>query len=199
MRNRKWRVVGGIGAAALIVGGVAGVAGIAGAEPTAKSTTFVDGFESLTDDFNDHEREAGVLCEGCDNSQDTDLVLLWQSILASHNYLIVGDIDGDFGSQTAEATARWQEVNGLKADGEVGQETWSFIDDRLHWEDGEGEGRVVYGDLSDGYVTFERTQGGDGGYKFDTVADDDGGALVNANDAGRIELFDETIKLEDAR
>ncbi|ADD42380.1 hypothetical protein [Stackebrandtia nassauensis] len=69
----------------------------------------------------------------------------------------------------------------------------------MHWEDGEGKGRVIYGDLSDGYVTFKRVEGGDGRYTFESVADDDGGALVNANYAKRIQLFDETITLKDAR
>lgn len=195
MRSRKWKVSVGIGAAVLVAGGVAGVAGIAGAEPTVKSKTFVDGFDALTDDFNDHEREAGVLCDGCDNSQDNDLVLLWQSLLASQNYLIVGDIDGDFGPETAAATARWQEVQGLEATGEVDRATWGRMDDGLHREDGDGSGRVIYGDLSDGYVTFERAEG-DGAYTLVGVADDDGGVMVNGNKAERIELFEETIELE---
>ena len=196
MRNRKIKLAVGIGSAVLVAGGVAGFAGLANADPSAQSKTYVDGFDGLTDDFSDNADEAGVLCEGCDNSQDTDLVLMWQSILASHNYLLVGDIDGDFGKATAEATREFQEVNGLEADGEVGDATWDLVDDRLHWSTEEDDLTVIYGDLSDGYVTFYKDF--DGVYRFETVADDDGGVLVNASGAEKIQLFEETITLEKA-
>ncbi|MEU4446945.1 peptidoglycan-binding protein [Actinosynnema sp. NPDC050801] len=97
-------------------------------------TTFVDGDGTLTDDFGDHFEELGnSLCYGCGESSNTDIVMLWQSILVAEHYLDFHDVDGDFGSKTKAATIQWQRSRGLDADGMVGDATWSRADDRLVW------------------------------------------------------------------
>ncbi|MFJ8143792.1 peptidoglycan-binding protein [Streptomyces sp. NPDC096094] len=100
----------------------------------AYSTSFVDGAGSLTDDFGDHFDELGnSLCYGCGESSNTDIVVLWQSILVAEDLLDLGDIDGQFGPATRSATIKWQQRYGLSADGKVGDNTWSKADDRLVW------------------------------------------------------------------
>ncbi|KUO21576.1 peptidoglycan-binding domain-containing protein [Streptomyces dysideae] len=100
----------------------------------AYSTSFVDGAGTLTDDFGDHFDELGnSLCYGCGNSWNTDIVVLWQSILVAEDLLDFGDIDGKFGPGTRDATIAWQNRYGLGADGKVGNNTWRKADDRLVW------------------------------------------------------------------
>ncbi|KUO21577.1 peptidoglycan-binding domain-containing protein [Streptomyces dysideae] len=100
----------------------------------AYGTTFVDGAGALTDDFGDHFEELGnSLCYGCSESSNTDIVMLWQSILAAEHLIETYDIDGYFGAQTKAATIEWQKRYGLTADGWVGDATWSKADDRLRW------------------------------------------------------------------
>ncbi|MFC8872229.1 peptidoglycan-binding protein [Streptomyces sp. NPDC057148] len=100
----------------------------------AYSTSYVDGAGSLTDDFGDHFNELGnSLCYGCGESSNTDIVMLWQSILASEHLLDFHEIDGYFGSRTRAATVKWQQRHGLDDDGMVGNATWSKADDRLRW------------------------------------------------------------------
>ncbi|GCB46627.1 peptidoglycan-binding protein [Streptomyces sp. NL15-2K] len=100
----------------------------------AYGTTFVDGADKLTDDFGDHFDELGnSLCYGCGNSWNTDIVVLWQSILVAEDLLNFGDIDGQFGPGTRDATIAWQKRYGLGADGKVGDNTWSKADDKLVW------------------------------------------------------------------
>lgn len=97
-------------------------------------TTFVDGDGVLTDDFGDHFDELGnSLCQGCGESSNTDIVMLWQSILVAEHYLNFSEVDGDFGPRTKAATVKWQQSRGLLADGMVGDATWSRADDRLVW------------------------------------------------------------------
>jgi peptidoglycan hydrolase-like protein with peptidoglycan-binding domain len=96
----------------------------------AYSTSFVDGAGTLTDDF---DELGNSLCYGCGNSWNTDIVVLWQSILVAEDLLNFGDIDGKFGSGTRDATIAWQKRYGLGADGKVGNDTWSKADDRLVW------------------------------------------------------------------
>ncbi|ADD41424.1 peptidoglycan-binding domain-containing protein [Stackebrandtia nassauensis] len=158
MRNRKWKVAVGIGAAALIAGGVVGVAGFANAENPARAAKFVDGFGKVTDDFSDHAKEVGALCDGCGNSRGTDLVLLWQSILAADGYLPGSEIDGYFGDRTAEATKEWQSDHDLDSDGRVGSKTWAAADDNMNVD---SDGSVYYfgGDEElGGFLTFARDE-----------------------------------------
>ncbi|ADD41425.1 peptidoglycan-binding domain-containing protein [Stackebrandtia nassauensis] len=195
MRNRKLKVAVGVGAVALIAGGVAGIAGIAGADPTNKSVEFVDGFGNINDDWNDHEREADVLCEDCDNSSGTDLVVLWQSVLVADGYLAsVADIDGEFGADTAEATAEWQGDNELDPTGEVDQATWATADDFL--EPGDDGATVSYVGTDEGSVLFTRTDDLDGAYALQSVTNGDGEEVQPESQDDRIWLFDSTISFE---
>ncbi|MET9422143.1 MULTISPECIES: peptidoglycan-binding domain-containing protein [unclassified Streptomyces] len=111
----------------------------------AYGTTFVDGDGALTDDFGEQYGELGnSLCYGCGNSTNTDIVKLWQSILASEQLLSIDAIDGQFGPATRDATKAWQQRYGLGADGMVGDATWGKADDRLYW----GSDNAVYYDSS---------------------------------------------------
>ncbi|NYV73846.1 peptidoglycan-binding protein [Streptomyces sp. UH6] len=121
----------------------------------AYSTSFVDGAGALTDDFGEQAGELGnSLCYGCGNSSGTDIVVLWQSILASEEFLTLGQIDGDFGPATRDATKAWQTRYGLSADGMVGDATWSKADDRLSWL---SSSRVTYtAEYGSGAVVLHR-------------------------------------------
>lgn len=195
MRKRNRKIVLGVGATALVLGGVAGVAGIATADPSVNAVDIVDGFGDVNDDFNDHEREAGVLCDGCENSNDTDLVTLWQSILVADGYLPGDEADGDFGKGTAKATAAWQGDNELDATGEVDQATWATADDFLEIAD-DGYSVVYPGD-GDGAVTMERDPD-EGEYMLFDVTDAEGAMWEPSGTDGHIWLFKETFTLEPA-
>lgn len=119
-------------------------------------TTFVDGADKLTDDFGDHFDELGhSLCNGCADS-NTDLVLMWQSILAAEGLISLSEIDGSFGPATAAATKKWQTRYGLTADGWVGDATWNKADDRLYWDGIEWQEAAIYRATGDGSVSFLR-------------------------------------------
>jgi peptidoglycan hydrolase-like protein with peptidoglycan-binding domain len=120
-------------------------------------TTFVDGAGALTDDFGDHYSELGhSLCNGCADSSNTDLVLMWQSILVAEGLLPESGIDGDFGPKTASATVNWQKRYGIGADGRVGNQTWSKADDRLVWRWDGWSYEVYYDATGNGSVSFLR-------------------------------------------
>jgi peptidoglycan hydrolase-like protein with peptidoglycan-binding domain len=120
----------------------------------AYGTTFVDGDDKVTDDFGDHFAELGnSLCYGCGESSNTDIVFLWQSILASEHLLDLSEIDGQFGPRTRDATIAWQKRYDLTADGKVGDATWSKADDRLKWS---GSVVLYVSGGPYGYVTFHR-------------------------------------------
>ncbi|ADD41422.1 peptidoglycan-binding domain-containing protein [Stackebrandtia nassauensis] len=193
MRNRKWKIAAGIGAAALIVGGVAGVAGLANADPTAKSTTFVDGFGNINDDWSDNHREAGVLCDGCDNSQGTDLVHLWQAILAADGYLTDEQIDGYFGPATAKATKQWKADRGLTANGRVGNGSWTLADDYLEPDPELGDEYPIYNGETDGNVQFGRATDATGAYRMNVVVTSEGYEMFNSSYEQGVQLFEETV------
>ncbi|MDQ0846104.1 peptidoglycan-binding protein [Streptomyces sp. V1I6] len=121
----------------------------------AYSSSFVDGAGALTDDFGEQAGELGnSLCYGCGNSSNTDIVVLWQSILAAEDFLTLSEIDGQFGPGSRDATKAWQRRYGLTADGMVGDATWSKADDRLRWL---SSSRVSYAaSYQSGAVTFHR-------------------------------------------
>jgi hypothetical protein len=121
----------------------------------AYGTTFVDGDGTLTDDWGEQFGELGnSLCYGCGNSSNTDIVVLWQSILASEHLLDLSETDGDFGPRTRDATITWQKRYGLSADGMVGDATWSKADDLLVWNS--SGTRVSYDSSRVGRVDFHR-------------------------------------------
>ena len=135
MPKKRWKI--GIAAAAAAMASVLATSPAHAAysqNSGAYSTTFADGAGKLTDDFGDHFDELGnSLCYGCGNSWNTDVVVLWQSILVAEDLLDFGDIDGQFGPGTRDATIAWQKRYGLSADGKVGDNTWSKADDKLVW------------------------------------------------------------------
>ncbi|WP_143229689.1 peptidoglycan-binding domain-containing protein [Actinophytocola xanthii] len=124
-------------------------------------SSFVDGAGALTDDFGDHRGELGnSLCNGCADSFNTDLVVLWQAILVSEGFLGYNDLDGQFGPRTAAATRSWQGlyIGGSGVDGEVGNQTWSRADDFLVWGSPVNylDNFVVYLGNNGGHVGFYR-------------------------------------------
>jgi peptidoglycan hydrolase-like protein with peptidoglycan-binding domain len=132
----------------------------------AYSSSFVDGDGTLTDDWGEQFGELGnSLCYGCGNSNNTDIVVLWQSILAAEELLTLGDIDGQFGPKTRDATIAWQKRYELSADGKVGDATWGKADDRLSWQTNSMAGYTA--SYQSGAVMF---------YRGDTSKYRDGGA-----------------------
>ena len=120
-------------------------------------TTFVDGAGSLTDDFGDHFSELGhSLCNGCSDSWNTDIVVMWQAILAAEGLIGFSGIDGKFGPGTASATKQWQARYGLTADGWVGDDTWRKADSRMRWTGQEYNATATYDATGDGHISFER-------------------------------------------
>lgn len=193
MRNRNRKIVLGVGAA-LLLGAAAGVAGVASADSNAKAVDFVDGFGTVTDDFGDNAREVGALCSGCSNSQGTDLVMVWQSILAADAYLSEDDVDGYFGSKTAKGTKEWQADRGLKADGRVGTATWSRADDQL--TDNDGVSYYSDDDELGGSLHFTRdTQ--TGAYDLHSTSAYDTGGFTNVADTDHVWMSEKTIVLEE--
>ncbi|ADD42642.1 peptidoglycan-binding domain-containing protein [Stackebrandtia nassauensis] len=171
MRNLKWKIAATASVVALGVGGAVGFSGVAAAEPTIlTSTSFVDGLDKVTDDFNDHARELGApLSDHGKNSWGTDIVIVWQAILAADGYLTYEGVDGYFGAKTAAATAKWQADRGIDADkpGTVGHTTWAYADNNLIADDG----TVDYRTPGLGVVVFKRAPGPDGHYTLVSTAD----------------------------
>jgi peptidoglycan hydrolase-like protein with peptidoglycan-binding domain len=67
---------------------------------------------------------AATYVDGANTLNNTDLVLMWQAVLYSENYLNAADLDGYFGPRTDDATERWQaDAGGLQVDGWVGDQS----------------------------------------------------------------------------
>ncbi|HEY9409571.1 MAG TPA: peptidoglycan-binding domain-containing protein [Jiangellaceae bacterium] len=178
----------------------------AGSEDNAGvyGTSFVDGADAVTDDFGDHRAELGnSLCYGCADSQNTDLVIMWQSILYAEGYISPWDIDGQFGPKTRDATKNWQRKYGLVADGIVGNATWSVADNKLdaQWETSEilyaardATGRVR------GWVAFYRgaDSNDDGAYDLRSASVNTGSwtTVYFASSNDRINFFRKTISID---
>ncbi|MET7622475.1 peptidoglycan-binding domain-containing protein [Streptomyces sp. NPDC005408] len=166
------RIVLGALAAAASMFLLAGTANAVPGNSGVYGTTFVDGAGALTDDFGDHYSELGhSLCNGCADTRNTDLVLMWQSILVAEGLLPASGIDGSFGPNTASATVNWQKRYGIPADGRVGNQTWSRADDRLVWQ--------FTGDY---YEVYYRASGAGGVYfiRGDENSQDDGAYQLTA-------------------
>jgi putative peptidoglycan binding protein len=180
-----------------IVVGVLAFTGTAGAAPGnsgAYGTSFVDGADAVTDDWGDHFGELGnSLCNGCADSWNTDLVMMWQSILVSEGLLGTGDIDGQFGPRTASATRSWQTRYGIGIDGQVGTQTWSKADDFLYWRTGS---ELVYIGWNGGEVVFfrgnENVNRDSGAYEM-VYALAPGGPYRFFNTGTRIQFYSKTI------
>lgn len=119
------------------------------------SDYFVDGGDVLTDDWGDHYAELGYsLCYGC-LSNDTDLVVLWQTILFAEGFLSEDSITGYFGPLTHDATQAWQVRYRLLADGKVNDATWKRADEGLRWLSSTSS-YLEYNATGSGYVTLIR-------------------------------------------
>lgn len=188
MASRKWKVAVVAAVTVAVAGGAAGWA-VADSGET-KATGYVDGLDKVTDDFNDHYRElGGSLCDGCDNSDNTDLVVMWQSILVADGFLATEDpVDGYFGPDTKRATAMWQDEFGVKQTGKVNAATWAEAS--LHLR--ESDGTVYYVNEGGGEVRFTRHV--DGVYTFNKVLPQGGGEFINQGGKS-IKFYSRTIKL----
>lgn len=162
------------------------------------STTIVDGGGIVTDDWGDHAEELGnSLCNGCADSQNTDLVLMWQTILYAEGFLVKSAIDGYFGSGTTTATKKWQLRYNLTGDGKVGPATWRAADNRLGWVNTTDHGYAVEYDASgNGKAWFQRGNscclGSDGNYRA-LLAHNGGGNSLVYFEYKEIQLFKRTI------
>lgn len=118
----------------------------------------MDGSGNPTDDFGEQYGELGnSLCNGCPDSFNTDLVIMWQAILVADGKLALSQIDGQFGPVTASATRAWQTRWGIGIDGEVGNQTWSKADNGLYLFTGiTGRQFVIYNGDGSGEVVFYR-------------------------------------------
>lgn len=164
----------------------------------AFGTSFVDGGDALTDDWGDHYGELGnSLCNGCADSYNTDLVMMWQAILFAEGFLAKSGIDGQFGPKTADATRLWQDRYGIGVDGRVGNQTWSKADDMLEWV----SGNIVHyeGFNQSGTVTFYRGSDTnyDGAYRLVSAAPNNAGTAQASfsNSSHRIQFYSKTLSV----
>lgn len=163
------------------------------------STTIVDGGGTVTDDWGDHGKELGnYLCHGCGDSQRTDLVLMWQTILYAEGLLPKSGVDGTFGSATATATKKLQVRYGIaNADGKVGGITWDRADNRLEWVKTSDHGWVVqYDSTGRGFAWFHRgssgSSGSEGNYRLVLANNSSASPLIRFTHH-EIQLFKRTI------
>ncbi|MGH8881768.1 MAG: peptidoglycan-binding protein, partial [Stackebrandtia sp.] len=184
----KWKF---IAAAAVAVTAVGGTAAWAAADDAGtEASDYVDGLDAVTDDFTDHARElGGPLCDGCDNSDNTDLVVMWQAILVTDGFLATEDpMDGYFGPDTKRATAMWQDEFGVEQTGEVDADTWAEASSHLTQT-----GDTVYY-AKDGAGETRFTRHDDGTYTLNKVLIPGKSELVNEG-GERIEFYTRTVEL----
>jgi hypothetical protein len=140
--------------------GMVGLTGVASAHPSNSGvfgTSFVDGGDAVTDDWGDNFAELGnSICNGCADSFNTDLVMMWQSILVAEGFLAANQVDGQFGPITAGATRSWQTRYSIGIDGQVGNQTWSRADEHLLWFSTLGSLLVYRSPVTGGEVGFFR-------------------------------------------
>lgn len=169
------------------------VVALTGPAQAADSSTVVDGSGAVTDDWGDNFDELGhSLCDGCAHSSNTDLVLMWQTVLFAEGLLPKSGLDGDFGPTTASATRAWQRRFGLGDDGMVGDATWGAADDRLRWN---SQGALLYdAKVGDGYVYFVRGGHTYGAGSYDIAGAKDGnGVSVRFLGADEVHFTTRTI------
>lgn len=91
----------------------------------------VYGSGTVTDDWGDE----GPL--STTKNRHNSVVGLWQGVLIADGYLPASGLDCDFGPNTRAATIAWQSDRGLKADGEVGPQSFGRADNNLFWNGSE--------------------------------------------------------------
>ncbi|WP_019074222.1 peptidoglycan-binding domain-containing protein [Streptomyces hokutonensis] len=123
----------------------------ASASGTYSGLAYVYGAGVFADDWGNE----GIV----DQSHNTvsNATCLWQKILYADGFLAAGDIDGDFGPQTAAATELWQSVHTTaEPDGSAGQITWTAAGKLLRNSSNTTTGNTVSfynGSLYDFYLT----------------------------------------------
>lgn len=116
--------------------------------------------------------------------------------MVAEDTLALEGMDGEFGADTAKATATWQEDNGLEPTGQVDKQSWALADDNLSRT--EGEGAVYYeGADESARMEFDRVDGEDNAYMFIEMWDVGGAAMVPSGGASYIKLFEKTFTMED--
>lgn len=161
-------------------------------------TSFVDGDGALTDDWGDQYGELGnSLCNGCADSNNTDLVMMWQAILFAEGLLPKSGIDGQFGPRTESATRSWQDRYDIRIDGSVGNQTWTRADDMLEWV----SSNILHyeGRNQSGTVTFYRGSetNHNGAYQLVGAAPNYAGtdSASFSNSSHRIHFYSETLRV----
>ncbi|MEU6198352.1 peptidoglycan-binding protein [Streptomyces sp. NPDC047061] len=164
--------------AALTAGVLALSAGPASASGTYSGLAYVYGAGVFIDDWNNE----GIVDQSHNTSSNA--TCLWQTILWSDGFLGTGDIDGIFGSDTANATRQWQNAwTDDTPDGSAGQITWTAAGRFLYNETETHTGNTVSyydGSLHDfalsrdsnGYYHFYDSTGADraAGYNYRTCS-----------------------------
>lgn len=109
----------------------------ASASGTYSGLAYVYGGGVFADDW-DNE---GIVDTG--HNKQSNATCLWQKILWADGELAASGVDGDFGSTTAAATARWQTKFQVGSDGSAGQNTWTAAGNWLRNADGTTSGNTV--------------------------------------------------------
>jgi hypothetical protein len=152
-----------------------------GATPASASQAqgFVGGASTVTDDWGDE----GTMSQT--KNIHSGATGLWQTVLwadgakkSNGAAFTLGDIDNDFGPNTAAATRNWQSRHGLTVDGIVGPKTFGAADGHLQVVDGPFTGPdellIHYVGSVDTYVLARLN----GVYYYNAINDD---GLVRAN------------------
>jgi peptidoglycan hydrolase-like protein with peptidoglycan-binding domain len=103
-----------------------GVDGAGGVGAQGTDNKIVDGAGVATNDLSDE----ATLCNGC-GYWSGNYAGMFQYLLYADGSLSYSSIDCQFGGQTATATANWQSLNGLAADGIAGPDTRGKMDNYL--------------------------------------------------------------------
>ncbi|MGK5529715.1 peptidoglycan-binding domain-containing protein [Streptomyces sp. URMC 129] len=102
----------------------------ASASGTYSGHAYVYGADSFVGDWGNE----GILSTS--THAYSNATCLWQKILWADGFLSSSGIDGVFGANTREATEDWQALEGLTADGVVGQGTFGRADNYLTYVSG---------------------------------------------------------------
>ncbi|MFE5488082.1 peptidoglycan-binding protein [Streptomyces sp. NPDC056527] len=134
----------------------------AAASGTYSGLAYVYGTGVYTNDWGDE----GVT--DVNTNASSNATCLWQMILWANGYL-ASDIDGVFGTNTKNATAKYQDdTDYLTVDGSAGKATWSYAADyQIAYVSGSEAAGQTLNLRYDGTVNrFDMRRIGDGNYEF---------------------------------